>query len=473
MDNLPGDLIIEISTYLTDIKSLLFLNKNWFFALIPLIWRKVDKTLIELDRLKKLRRPFTNYFRFIHEISLSDFCINQKPVHLNLKLFAAFVNLSSLKVDFGLNDDELWIITKTCKKLQQLYIKSEGRMTDEGLDTICKNSNLLVLEIQANNSSIITERGIHFLISGLPNLKSFALEYEYYFNGMSLKFGNEAAFISNLCALVNSHHLTSFSIDWPIDYTLILGTLCNKDLSQIKISNSNKIDLINKVIETNPLDSVSLHEINTRDVTGTMEAIPSRIKQLELNGVCHFDMLTNLNTFTNLTTLIFKATTRYASMSPYLTTEIKQIAINCRCLNIVHLPIHDDETLIEFSKCPLVELDIQDGRAVTDFGLQHLKNLKHLGLGFSNMTDYRIVDGLKEFLMATPNRLSMDGFRKMNKDLEYLGNINGYALDFILQEIGQMKHLRKVSVGDRGGAVDRQLWHQLYRILPKLRSLTF
>ncbi|KAJ3269970.1 hypothetical protein HDV01_000776 [Terramyces sp. JEL0728] len=473
MENLPVDLIIEVSKYLPDIKSVIFLNKHWFYALIPLIWRKTDITLIELDLLKKLRRPFINYLKFIQDLSLTDFCINQKPVRLNLKLFTAFVNLTTLKVDFGLNDDEIWIITNTCKKLQSLAIKSCGRMSDEALGTICKNSNLLRLNINANNSSILTERGIHFLIDGLPNLKEFGLEYEYNFNGMSLNFGDKAAFISNICSFIEKHVLTDFSIDWPLDYTLILEKLCSRDISNIKIANSNKIDLINRVIETNPIESLNLQEINTRYVAHTMEVIPTTIKQLELDGVCHFDMLIGLVNFTCLTKLIFNATTRYASMSPYLTTKVKQIAASCQNLKIVHLPIHDDETLIEFSKCPLVELDIQDGRAVTDFGLKHLTGLQYLGLGFSNMTDPSIVDGLTSFIMATPNRISQEGFRKMNKNLEYLGNINGYTFEFVLQEIGGMKKLRKVSVGNRGGVIDRQLWYQLHRRLPKLRSLTF
>ncbi|KAJ3252508.1 hypothetical protein HK103_001446, partial [Boothiomyces macroporosus] len=316
-------------------------------------------------------------------------------------------------------------------------------MTDDALDTICKNTNLILLEIKANSSSIITERGILFLVPGLRNLQSFALEYENYSDGRTLNYGDDKKFMYNLGLFILNHRLVSFSIDWPFNYVALLKILCNRNLKQIKISNSSSINAINELIHTNPLESIILQDINTRDVNETMNAIPVGIKHLELNGVCHFDMLTGLTNFSNLTTLIFKPTTRYASISPYLTTEIKQIAICCRKLKIVYLPIHDDETLIEFSKCPLVELEIQDGRGVTDDGLRKLKNLKHLGLGYSNMTDYRIVDGLQEFIMATPNRISQEGFRKMNNNLEYLGNINGYSLEFVLQEIGSMKMLKK------------------------------
>jgi hypothetical protein len=406
------------------------------------------------------------------------------------------LNITDLCVDTpSLNDDDLWILTNNLKALTRFQFISNsttfGRITDEGLITISKNTfNLKHLIIKSLSLDCFSDRGFLALANREQKLLSFGLEFiDCSINQRSSVFDTQIPttpnspllspwiedkqkFIDSLSSIIQSNiELEHLSLDWPIEMKEIIAKASKvlTKLKSIKIGNISCISEFRSLLSSNKnLKKLSMYEFNSKTVIEDLlqplflDYENKNLQHLECIGICDFQNIHPIiNYFVKLQTLVFTPTTRYASYPSI--NKILDIPLNLRLLKKVALPIYDDETLISFAdNCPdITYLDIQDGRAVTNQCIIIISSklaLTTLCLGFSTLLDHGIDslirkqhETLKELVLPTPPKITKKGFLCLAEGLKKLERLKNLRSDLefgvLEQGVGMMERLEELSMG--------------------------
>ena len=523
--DLPKELISFISEYLavkSDILSLSLSCKYFFEASIPTLWARL---LLDAAEWESFRKTFSKPKKLYvdYRIFIKSFYITVSPTihqwkshssevaklqHLRVFL-AACPNLSTLVLESAsLNDDDLWIVCKSCPNLNRLYLTTSattnhGKITDDGLKIIAKSLiHLQHLVLKSSSPNLFTDRGLEHLKSLKTKLLTFGLEMEKKENAsppnfdtalgspasmtasLSLSpmmegFVDEAKFIDAYCSLLQHHNiLENILLDWPVDMSSIFLYMANSVpfLKKLKTGNTSCLVELSAVLKAHPgIKYISLYEVHNvdagpEDVHAILSPLFAEMENktltfLEFVGVCQFQSISPLIPFfKNLQSLIYQPSTRFASVLPALSTSTDLIAQSCRNLRVVAIPIHSNENLICFAlNCPLLEdLDIQDGRGVDSAGLTMLATrctkLRRLCLGSSVFNDVsadifarNLGSSLRVLNLPSPSKLTSAGFIMLATGcprIERLGNLSPYIpLEVLLQNLPIMTNLQELEFG--------------------------
>jgi hypothetical protein len=474
MENLPNEIIRLIVSFLpkSTILDTLVMCKQWYKATIKLLWQNQDILLVEWDEFRKLfSKPlYEDYRMFILSLNVIEKNIPCNSIKIR-NVLSGCHSLISLKIDCpSLNDDDLWIITSRCKQLKSLSFVSNntwGRISDEGLNTITKNSIFLQhLTIKSVSLDVFTERGLLCLNAYKGKLLSFGLEFicsENYYKDPEYT----TKFIDALTEIIRLNpQLENLSIDWPLDMDKILSSASNNlhNLKSLKLGNLSCTTQLVCLLNKNP-NILHLHleefgaNTNLSDILLPLHINgTSPLKSLELKGVGDFNnLLPLIPQFPNLELLLFTPSTRYASLLP---SQTNSIPINCPKLKKVILPINDNQSLFCFAYNHLESLDIQDGRAITNDALiiilSRLK-LQSLKLGFATLYDSGIDALVKyqsktliELKLPSPCKFSVEAFQALASglNLKILLNLSiDLGFGNIEKGICQMTRLQELSLG--------------------------
>ncbi|KAI8814992.1 hypothetical protein BJ742DRAFT_781854 [Cladochytrium replicatum] len=222
------------------------------------------------------------------------------------KILPHCTRLTVLELDCpALNDDDLWVVSKSCSNLKSISLVSapfeSGMITDEGLIAIATYCTFLQhIKLKAQHDSGFTDRGISKLTEVYGGrLLTFAIEWIGLYSstrgmlvsgltsentspvtglavsgesvpltpGLSDRATMEKRFGDALIELIAANpQLELFSLDWPVSLEPILKAAAEHlhCLRRLRIGNAYVPDTIAAVIESNPkLESLSLFELNT------------------------------------------------------------------------------------------------------------------------------------------------------------------------------------------------------------------
>ena len=491
MDTLPYEIVLDLFEFLpqTSLLNCLLLSKQFYVSAAAILYRKVsldvDDFQIVKKRFAKPKKLYEDYRIYFKSFRL----MAGNPTRLQLRQFLQPCSaLNELILDFPcINDDDLWIITKSCP-LTSLNLALDHQISDEGIMTICKNSETtlrhLVLKCTAVDS--ISERGMAGIASSFQGkLSTFSLEFlpSSTFHPLlsSPTSGNTATpksatsnlgFVDALCSVFSFHRqLKSITLDWPINTSLVFKSIAENinNLDYFKVGNTSTSEELVSVLESNPacktlsLFEINLNSIGIKEVFAPLDA--SSLTNLYVIGVCDFSsILPYLPNFTNLKTIQFSPTTRFASISPSQVLPTDLIAFNCPKLESLALPIHGDDALTSFANhCPrLNNVDVQDGRAISIIGITILvskcKRLERLSLGFASLNDSGIDvlakfcgERLIELQLPTPGKITSSGLRVLAEKMGNLETLLNLApdipMDAVLYAASKLCNLRQLGFG--------------------------
>ena len=392
--DLPKEIISLISEHIsvkTDILALSLSCKFFFELCIPTIWSIISIDQEEWETFKKPfskpKKLYNDYRAFIKSFSLTTSSGLWKLSGLgdatrlqHLRIFlAACPNLSSLVIDCAsVNDDDIWIICKSCSKLKKLTLTSantnHGKISDEGLKTISKYLNHLEhLLLKCSNPYLFTDRGLEHLKHLKSKLLSFGLEIEKkgiltpdfsaHLNISSTLtpaegFLDEDRFIEAYCSLLNHHDsLENVFLDWPINMSKVFTNMATNvsSLKRLKVGNTACLTELSALLKAHSkIEYISFYEVLNIDGASDIESLllplyseseNSPLNHIEFIGVCQFQFLCPLIPyFKNLRCLIYHPSTRLASLLPTIrisTDLIAQCCPNRKRLLFIHVKLTD------------------------------------------------------------------------------------------------------------------------------------
>ncbi|KAH6565545.1 hypothetical protein BASA50_003608 [Batrachochytrium salamandrivorans] len=196
---LPIELMAAILQHMdnkSDILQAALVSKAWARAGLQLLWSRTQCNADDWSSLQKLfQRPQRLYQDYRHSIrSLhitaptscsSRTTANSSEIRLPSlrKIVAGCPWLISLHVHTAsLNDDDCWILSKSCPQLMAISfvsgIQPSGSVSDDGLSALAKNCRQLrEVRIRSMLDSVFSERGIQALVEHTDGLlEVFGLE---------------------------------------------------------------------------------------------------------------------------------------------------------------------------------------------------------------------------------------------------------------------------------------------------------
>ncbi|KAJ1334711.1 hypothetical protein BSLG_007866 [Batrachochytrium salamandrivorans] len=427
---LPIELMAAILQHMdnkSDILQAALVSKAWARAGLQLLWSRTQCNADDWSSLQKLfQRPQRLYQDYRHSIrSLhitaptscsSRTTANSSEIRLPSlrKIVAGCPWLISLHVHTAsLNDDDCWILSKSCPQLMAISfvsgIQPSGSVSDDGLSALAKNCRQLrEVRIRSMLDSVFSERGIQALVEhtdGLleshpissdplrslqdaiePNSSiTHANTTSADANSNTNTNGNSSrGFLSSIYNSEDRHrrfgnalvhlvqtnlHLKTLLLDWPIAMDAMLFGVAQslRKLRHLSIGNSSNVDSIAQIIRHNPhLQSLALIDVGLQSTLPVQllqplmesahqnayhQTVQLGLTSLVLDGV---DFLSNLVpvvlAFHNLTTLKLSSSRRMASMVDIITTHVQDIALACPSLIVLHIPISTDTQLIAFAQ---------------------------------------------------------------------------------------------------------------------------
>ncbi|TPX55632.1 hypothetical protein PhCBS80983_g05157 [Powellomyces hirtus] len=515
---------------LPDLYSCCLVNHAWFNSAHAFVWKRVNGYSHEWQKYcKLLSKPkglTVDYRTCIQEVTLvattSDWEGSQDSEdmrrHSLVKILKFSPRLTILNLDFpAINDDDLWIISSSCRQLIALSIvagvQTAGSVSDEGLSAVVRNCrNIKHLRLKslrdASRDLGFTARGFRAVADGYRGqLKTFALGCAGMGIARLVHIDNEDdRRVKEALAdiLINNPDLDTLSLDWPIAVDDILQVAAEnlKSLRTFRVGNAINTAAVSAILRNNlSLQAVSLNELSTlNSVTAFLDPLKNhpKLTHLTLDGIGFLnDVLPHIPSFHGLEHVQVTPSQRAASVHHHLTDDhVGQIVTACPNIKFLTIPIQMDMPLMLIAgNCAnLVSLDICDGKDITDSAVMLLGrkcvNLETLHLGTTQNT--RITDAslvvLAESLprlqrLSLPFNATRVTFRTLAalaehcKRLEGLSNVPakvGYqALKIYLPKMERLVAL-SLSMGPGGWRdyLEKQEMEQLKASCKRLHQIT-
>lgn len=476
-----------------------------------------DSIRPKMTRKARLYADYRKYIRSIHiQATLTNGGIySHSIVNSTIKLqkmgplLQCCISLSKLKIDVpSLNDDDLWMLSTTCKSLTHLSLVSgflHGIITDESLLNIASNClQLRHLVLKSHSPHAFTDHGLNALADGLKaGLVTFGLEYIAPSHAGSCSMPIISAMHAedtkrldaSLLNLLKAHSaLESLILDWPCSMNLVLKNSSTylHSLSALNVGDVHSLDGIKSLISANPgLKSLILHEVDCGSSTlaQTLINIQIRLNHLVCFGVSTLDdVISTASQFSNLSTLIYKPSSRSANISRFVPDDqIESLVSNCPRLMHLHIPIHSDASLLSLSNChELTTLNIIGGQHITNQGLAlfslKCKGIQHLNLGQASfLSDHGILlmlrsygPQIKSLILPIGAHLTSFWVPGLSKcvNLEILVNVPVFEIDGVaLKDLSRLHTLVLTTDGRVESDVRREV--EILKMCKKLRSISF
>jgi len=264
--------------------------------------------------------------------------------------------------------------------------------------------------------------------------------------------------------------LSELSLHWPfpipeIEFQiLLLENLKVLSLSTRKFSIETLENLIQKNVHLKDLELKDMN-MGTEEMERLYASLSfqqNHLKSLKLQGLGYFqDLLVSMPSFPNLKILIIVPSHSSASIVSHGTDSLLcDILSRLLKLEILKVPIYGDGPLHALSAvCPLLkELDIMDGREVSDQGISelamHCLRLYRVSLGSAiELTDAGILSLVSVLGQYSHSRIALP-FRRFNlsekllqeiprctPSLEVITNIPNLSIQNLLEFVGKMDKL--------------------------------
>ncbi|KAJ3401953.1 hypothetical protein HDV05_008824, partial [Chytridiales sp. JEL 0842] len=312
--SLPADvlnLILESLTDPLDRLSFARVSKLYFESAVRFLWRRKCVPADEWDRMKDffnrprtLYRDYRIYFQHLQLTPASNTSSHLPEAHASsphyptdprlhglTKFIKNCPNLTTFASDLPtLNDDDMWILTKSCPLLHTLSICTSanplGQITDEGIRALtshCRDLKHLRIKAMGDRGVLMLgHRAFESVAKGFGGgLITFALErvgrrggddgggadlmmlLQQRHQGRTNHTGTTGVnseseydkLSSSLRLVISSHSkLKRLSLDWPLAMTEALeeAHASLRDLHTLRVGNFPSMDTIALVVRSNP-----------------------------------------------------------------------------------------------------------------------------------------------------------------------------------------------------------------------------